>query len=149
MIIKTFSGSQSREVRELVLEVLKEEGFEYDPLKDSDLDDIEGYYHQNGGIFYTAIAEGKLIGTSAARKINDTTCEIKRIYLRKDFRGRGFGRELFSKALEYAGDNYPIAVLKTDAGLKDAIDLYRKNGFLLVKEEGGVIYFEKKLSPSH
>jgi putative acetyltransferase len=145
MIIKTFSSSQAREVRELIIGVLNGEGFEYDPVKDFDLDDIEKYYLRNGGIFYTAIMDGDTIGTSAVRKIDNSRCEIKRIYLKKGFRGRGFGRELFLKALEYAEENYPAIVLKTDAGLKDSINMYLKNGFSVVKEEGQVIHFEKKV----
>ncbi len=34
-------------------------------------------------------------------------------------------------------------MLKTDARLKDAINLYRKNGFSVINEEDGVTYFEK------
>jgi putative acetyltransferase len=144
MIIKTFSGSRSREVRELVIGVLNGEGFEYDPVKDFDLDDIEKYYLMNGGIFYTGIMNGDIIGTSAVRKIDDSKCEIKRIYLKKEFRGRGFGRELFFKALEYAEKNFSTVVLKTDAGLKDSINMYLKNGFSVVKKEGHFVHFEKK-----
>jgi putative acetyltransferase len=144
MIIKTFSGSQEREVKELVIGVLNVEGFEYDPVKDFDLDDIEKYYLRNGGIFYTGILDDDIIGTSAVRRIDDSRCEIKRIYLKKEFRGRGFGRELFMKALGYAEENYPTIVLKTDAGLKNSINMYLKNGFAVVKEEGQIIHFEKK-----
>ena len=52
MIIKTFSGSHAWGVKELVIGVLNGEGFEYDPVKDFDLDDIERYYLKDGGIFY-------------------------------------------------------------------------------------------------
>ena len=146
MIIKTFSTSLTDEVRELVLGVLNEQGFEYDSTKDFDLDDIDGYYLKNDGIFYVGLVDGMTIGTSAVRRIDDERCEIKRIYVRKDFRGRGFGRELFLMALEFAGHNYSIATLKTDAKLTDATRLYLKNGFSVVKEVDGVIYFSKNLA---
>jgi putative acetyltransferase len=130
-------------VKKLVLGVLSEEGFEYDPAKDFDLDKIEDYYLQNRGIFYTGVVDGTIVGTSAVRRIDDGTCEIKRIYVRKDFRGRGFGRALFIQALKFAEENYSTVVLKTDARLKGAINLYRRNDFSAVKEYDGVMYFEK------
>ena len=146
MIIKTFSRPRTDEVKELVLGVLKEQGFEYDPNKDFDLDDIDGYYLQSGGVFYIGSLNGKIIGTGAVRRIDDKECEIKRIYVRKEFRGMGFGRELFLKALEFTRQNYSITVLKTDAKLTDAIQLYLKNGFSVVKEEDDVVYFSKNMA---
>lgn len=146
MIIKTFSTSLTGEIKDFVLGVLKEQGFEFDPNKDFDLDNIDKHYLQSGGVFYVGIVDGAIIGTSAVRRIDNNRCEIKRIYVRKDFRGRGFGRELFLKALEFAGQNYSVAVLKTDARLTDAIGLYLKNGFSVVKEEDGVVYFSKNMT---
>lgn len=143
MIIYTFSRYRTDEAKEFVLSVLKEQGFEYDPTKDFDLDNISGYYMQSGGVFYIGIVDGKIIGTSAVRKINHEQCEIKRIYVMKEFRGRGYGRDLFLKAVEFARENYSITVLKTDAKLTDAIGLYLENGFSVVNEKDGVIYFEK------
>ena len=143
MKIEIFHRSMTSAVKELVLGVLNEEGFEYDPAKDFDLDKIEDYYLQNRGIFYTGVVDGTIIGTSAVRLIDGGTCEIKRIYVRKDFRGRGFGRALFIQALKFAEENYSTVVLKTDARLEDAINLYRRNGFSVVREAGGVMYFEK------
>ena len=146
MFIKTFSTSLTGEVKNFVLGVLKEQGFEFDPNKDFDLDNIDKHYLQSGGVFYVGIVDGAIIGTSAVRRIDNNRCEIKRIYVRKDFRGRGFGRELFLKALEFAGQNYSVAVLKTDARLTDAIGLYLQNGFSVVKEEDGVVYFSKNMT---
>ena len=143
MRIWIFHRSMTSAVNELVLGVLSEEGFEYDPAKDFDLDKIEDYYLQNRGIFYMGVVDSTIIGTSAVRLIDDGTCEIKRIYVKKDFRGRGFGRALFIQALKFAEENYSTVVLKTDARLEDAINLYRRNGFSVVKDEGGVMYFEK------
>lgn len=145
MIVKTFSTSLTDEVKDFVLGVLNEQGFEFDPIKDFDLDNIDRHYLQSGGVFYVGHIDGAIIGTSAVRRMDDNRCEIKRIYVRDDFRGRGFGKKLFLKALEFAGQNYSVAVLKTDARLTDATRLYLKNGFSVVKEEDGVVYFSKNM----
>ena len=146
MMIKTFSGEYTLEVRDLVLSVLKGEGFEYDPVKDFDLEDIDGYYLDNGGIFYLALVDGEVVGTGAVRGVDSDVCEIKRIYVRKDCRGKGIGKRLFLTALGFAETNYSKGLLKTDAGLKDAIGLYLRNGFRPIKEESGILYFEKDFS---
>ena len=143
MRIEVFHRSMTSAVKELVLGVLSEEGFEYDHVKDFDLDDIEDYYLRNRGIFYTGVVGGTIVGTSAVRWIDNRTCEIKRIYVRKDFRGRGFGRALLIQALKFAEENYSTVMLKTDARLDGAINLYRRNGFSVINEEDGVMYFEK------
>ena len=132
MKIEILPYARTQEVKQLVLGVLEEEGFEYDPVKDYDLDDITAYYHDNGGIFFIGTVDGNVIGTSAVRRIDNKRCEIKRIYVKKEFRGRGYGRELFLRALEFAKVHYPDITLKTDRSLAGAIALYEKFGFSIV-----------------
>lgn len=52
MIIQRYDDSRQEEVRDVILEVLLEHGFEYDRLKDADLKDINGYYFTKGGTFF-------------------------------------------------------------------------------------------------
>ncbi len=132
MIIERFSDARYEEVKQLVLGVLDEKGFGYDPVKDYDLDDITKYYHDNGGMFFIGSVDGKIIGTSAVRKIDSERCEIKRIYVYKEYRRRGYGRELFLHALDFAKDHYLHITLMTDRSLVEAINLYKKFGFSIV-----------------
>ena len=145
MLIRSFSAADASQVRSMVLEVLAGEGFQYDHLKDSDLEDINTFYLNHGGAFFVAIDEDKVIGSSAVRMINSGRCEIKRLYVRKDFRGKGVGTALLLQALRFAEQNCSFATLKTDVSLDNAIRLYLKNGFLIVKEDDKTIYFEKQL----
>ena len=150
MIIQTYDSSKKNEVREVVLGVLLEHGFEYDRLKDADLKDIEGYYFAKGGTFFVGISEeGKVAGTAGVRSLGDGSCEIRRIYLKMEFRDRGYGKQLFLAALDFAEKNFSSAVLKTDATLKKAIDMYLKQGFIFQKEERGYLYFEKQFANTH
>ena len=144
MIIQRYDDSRKEEVRDVVLEVLLEHGFEYDRLKDADLKDINGYYFGSGGTFFVGIADGRVVGTAGVRKLEGNLCEIRRIYLKKDFRGKGNGKKLFRAALDFAEKNCSGAVLKTDSTLTKAIDMYLKHGFTFQKEEKGYLYFEKK-----
>jgi putative acetyltransferase len=139
--IEVFTSEQACDVRQFVLDVLKGEGFGYDPEKDSDLEDIYGYYIDNGGVFYLGIIDDVTVGTGAVRRINSKKCEIKRIYVKQEFRGRGFGEKLFLKALEFAGTHYQVVTLKTDRTLIEAIDLYQKHGFSVVSENDDTLFF--------
>ena len=143
MIIQIYDDSRKEEVRDIILEVLLEHGFEYDRLKDADLKDINDYYFASGGTFFVGVADGRVVGTAGVRKLKGNLCEIRRIYLKKAFRGRGNGKQLFRAALDFAEKNCSGAVLKTDSTLTKAIDMYLKHGFTLQKEEKGYLYFEK------
>ncbi len=144
MIIQLYDDSRKEEVRDVVLEVLLEHGFEYDRLKDADLKDINGYYFGSGGTFFVGIANGKVVGTAGVRKFDGNLCEIRRIYLKKAFRSKGNGKKLFRAALDFAEKNCSGVVLKTDSTLMKAIDMYLKHGFTFQKEKTGYLYFEKK-----
>ena len=89
MIIQRYDDSRKEEVREVVLGVLAEHGFEPDRLKDADLNDINNYYFGSGGSFFVGIIDGKVVGTAGVRKLKGNLCEIRRIYLKKDFRSKG------------------------------------------------------------
>lgn len=145
MIIQRYDASKKEEVHDLVLCVLLEHGFEYDRLKDADLNDINGYYFKRGGTFFVGIEDGKVVGTAGVRKLEGNLCEIRRIYLNKEFRGKGNGKKLFIAALDFAEKNCSSVMLKTDSTLTKAIDMYLKHGFTLQKTERGYLYFEKKL----
>lgn len=145
MSIRSFSPDFSSKTKRFVLDVLSEEGFEYDVLKDIDLDDIEGNYICKGGAFFISLHNDEVIGTSAVRNLGSDTCEIKRLYVKKEFRGKGLGLSLFRTAMDFAKRNYSCVKLKTDPSLKPAISIYLKHGFTVVKEENGIMYFEKDL----
>lgn len=144
MIIQIYDDSRKEEVHDVVLDVLQEHGFEYDRLKDADLKDINSYYFASGGTFFVGIADGRVVGSAGVRKLDEDLCEIRRIYLKKDFRNKGNGKKLFRAALDFAEKNCSDAVLKTDSTLTKAINMYLKHGFTFKKEEKGYLYFEKK-----
>ncbi len=69
MIIQRYDDSRKEEVHDLVLGVLLEHGFEYDRLKDADLNDINDYYFASGGTFFVGIEDGRVVGTAGVRKL--------------------------------------------------------------------------------
>ena len=145
MNIVPFSSEYSSGTRDFVIGVLLGEGFDYDPLKDSDLNDIEGNYLLHGGAFFIYLYNGEIVGTSAVKDLGSGHCEIKRLYVKEECRGKGLGLSLFLAALDFSKKNYSFAKLKTDKSLKKAISIYLYNGFEIVKEDAGTLYFGKSL----
>src|SRR5207248_2262741 len=89
-------------IRNMVYDVLREYGLEPDPAgTDADLADIEGNYHQRGGVFDVLIAPvGVIVGSVALYPLEDGVVELRKMYLRRSMRGKGLGRLLLEHALE-------------------------------------------------
>ena len=117
-------------VRALIFAILDEYGLEPAPrTTDKDLDDIEGFYA--GGIFdVLEIEDGKIIGTVGLKREGDGDCELRKMYLKAGYRGRGHGARLLKHAIAQARElGFSRIVLQTARVLEEAIGLYTKFGF--------------------
>lgn len=96
-----------------------------------ELASVREHYGRPGGTIMLAYAEpGKLCVCFAVRKLEQGIYELKRMYLRKEYRGQGYGRELLALALERAETlGYKKMRLDTLPDMKQAIALYEKMGF--------------------
>lgn len=59
-------------------------------------------YEFPDGVFLVAYVDGASAGTIAVRRLDEITCEMKRLYVRKEFQGIGLGRLLCERAIEEA-----------------------------------------------
>jgi ribosomal protein S18 acetylase RimI-like enzyme len=75
--------------------------------------------------------DGQLAGCVALHKWDDGICEMKRLYLRPSFRGKGLGRAIAEKIIADASSiGYQRMRLDTiEPLMKDAVEMYRKLGF--------------------
>lgn len=86
--------------------------------------------YKDQGILYIIEIDDKVIGMGGIRKIDDDVCEIKRMYIKPEFRGLGFGKELFQKLIEKAITfGYTIIRLETQIFMNTAHHIYRSYGF--------------------
>ncbi len=125
------TNTDAAAIKQLILGILKDYGLKPAPAStDSDLEDIQKHYWQNKGCFYVLKKDDQIIGSFALCKINDHLCELRKMYLNRNFRGRRLGRKMMVAAFEQAKElGYKSIMLETASVLKEAISLYEKYGF--------------------
>jgi GNAT superfamily N-acetyltransferase len=95
-----------------------------------ELDALPGEYAPPGGGLFLALEDGSPAGCAALRRIDAVTGEMKRLYARPSYRGRGTGRELALAVIAAARDaGYLRLVLDTLPSMTRAQALYRSLGF--------------------
>ncbi|HTR80159.1 MAG TPA: GNAT family N-acetyltransferase [Bacteroidota bacterium] len=97
---------------------------------DSEIAGLPGPYAPPHGRLLIAADEQRIAGCVGLKRIDDEVCEMKRLFVRKDFRGRGVGLKLTTKVLEEASNaGYTTLRLDTLPTMTEAIALYEKLGF--------------------
>ena len=96
-----------------------------------DMDDIQKDYFENGGIFLAMFDDDEMICTGAIRKLDDETCELKRLWLLHEYHGQGLGYRMFQELLSIArGMGYKRMRLETDPEAQSrALNFYKRIGF--------------------
>ncbi len=123
--------SQIDTVRELFNEYTRMLGVNLDFQKyDEELDSLPGKYALPDGRLYIAILEGLTAGCIGLRRFDHSSCEMKRLFVRPQFRGLKIGRLLAEQVIRDAKRmGYKHMVLDTLTQLETASVLYRNLGF--------------------
>jgi GNAT superfamily N-acetyltransferase len=88
-----------------------------------------------GGIFLVGFdSEGRAVCGGGVKRLQDGACEIKRMYVVPEVRGRGVGRELL-QALEKAARELGYRVVRLDTGPRQpsAERMYRDAGYRTIR----------------
>jgi putative acetyltransferase len=126
------SEAQIAQARELFLEYAQSLGFSLCFQNfDRELASLPGDYAPPTGRLLLAEYEAQFAGCVALHKIEDGICEMKRLYLRSQFRGKGLGRVLAERIITEARQiGYQRMRLDTvEPVMKDAVAMYRRFGF--------------------
>jgi GNAT superfamily N-acetyltransferase len=126
------SLDQIAQARELFLEYAQSLGFSLCFQNfDKELAGLPGDYAPPDGRLLLAEYDGQLAGCVALHKLEPQICEMKRLYLRAQFRGKGLGRALADRIIAEAREiGYHGMRLDTVVPvMKDAVAMYRKLGF--------------------
>ncbi len=118
---------------------------------DQELETLPGKYAPPMGALILAMVDGQPAGCIALRQLTDNICEMKRLFVRPDFRGLKIGSQLIAKIIKEAKDRqYKHMRLDTLSTMKNALKLYSSFGFYEIEPYifnpiQGARYLELKL----
>ena len=152
-LVEAASPEQIAQARTLFLEYAESLSFSLCFQSfDEELKSLPGAYAPPGGRLLLANCQGKLAGCIALRPLEPNICEMKRLYVRPAFRGKGVGRLLADRIIAEARViGYERMRLDTVVQeMQDAVALYRRRGFREIppyrtNPVAGVIYLELAL----
>ena len=108
---------------------------------DEEIKNLPGKYALPYGRLYIAYYNNKAAGCIALRKFENDGCEMKRLFVRPEYRHLKIGKKLVDKIIEDARElKYKYMVLDTLSNLHEAVSLYKKSGFQEVEA-----YYENPL----
>jgi len=97
---------------------------------EKELESLPGRYTFPEGCLLVAENQDGIMGCVAVRKIDDGVCEMKRLFVRHQYRGTGTGRKLAMEIIRIAiGLGYSRMRLDTTPSMNVATSLYRSLGF--------------------
>ncbi|MEM6820438.1 MAG: GNAT family N-acetyltransferase [Verrucomicrobiota bacterium] len=131
-MIRPATNADRDAIEALVFSVLADYDLQVFPEStDADLKDIEGHYINRGGAFDVYLnAQEEIVGTVGLYRIDDRICELRKMYLYPEQRGKGIGKQLLEHALLKAKHlEFSQVTLETASKLKEAIHLYKRYGF--------------------
>ena len=116
------------------------------------------FYHQFNGIAHlnravVAYLQGRPVGGGALKEFGEDALEVKRMYTRPGYRGRGVAGQVLCALEQWAaGEGFGRCVLETGRRQPEAIALYERHGYVRIPNFGpyaGVansLCFEKHLA---
>jgi putative acetyltransferase len=118
---------------------------------EKELQTLHEVYSPPKGCIILAKEEEKVVGCIALKPIEESVCEMKRLYVRPIGRGKNLGRKLVEELIIFAKKSgYKTMKLDTLTTLTYAVELYRSMGFIETKPYvynplNEVLYFELTL----
>jgi putative acetyltransferase len=100
---------------------------------DESTDHLYELFQKERSIYYVAEQDKVLVGGAGifpSDGLPENVCELVKMYLKKEVRGKGLGKELIDRCLEYAAAaGYNKIYLETFPELGRAVSVYEKYGF--------------------
>ena len=101
----------------------------FDPTTDA----LFELFRTPGSYYYVATIDEKVVGGCGifpTENLPDGTCELVKLYVAKDARGTGLGKQLMEKSMNWAKENgYTQVYLESMPELSKAVSIYEKVGF--------------------
>jgi len=118
----------------------------------NELKTIDKQYNKPKGALILAYKNNVALGCAGIRELNKDTAELKRMFVKAEYRKYKIGRKLLELAIDIAKElHYKIIRLDTLPTMTPAQNLYHSFGFYEIPSYrfnpvSGTIYMEKKLT---
>lgn len=134
--ILPFEASYQEAVVSLVEQILVREYAVRENLSgENDLQDVGRAYAPPDSRFLLAIRGDELVGTAGVRRISDTDCELRRLYVLASHRRQGIASALVGQLLPFArARGYRRMLLEVSDEMRDTVDRYHRYGFVPVED---------------
>jgi len=97
---------------------------------DEEIHTLPGKYALPKGRLYIAVCDDDLAGCIALRPLDEKCCEMKRLFVRPQFRGLKIGKLLIDTIIAEAKNmQYKYMVLDSLSSLEKAVSIYKSMGF--------------------
>ena len=81
--------------------------------------------------------DNEAIGCGAFKQYDETTVEIKRMFVKPSYRGKGAATKVLQELEKWAiENNFSSAILETVKNQPEAVALYKKNGYTIIPNFG-------------
>lgn len=102
---------------------------------DEEMKDLREKYGLPHGRLYLALVDGQAAGCVALTRINDDCCELKRLYVRPQFRGCRLSKIIIEQVINDARSiGYKHMRLDTFPFMTAAVNLYESFGFHYIEK---------------
>jgi len=110
----------------------------FDPTTDAL---FELFNNTSGSYYYIATIDNNVVGGAGifpTENLPNGTCELVKLYLHKDARGTGLGKQLLNTAMRWAKENgYTQVYLESMPELSKAVTIYENVGFKRIHQPLG------------
>ena len=128
------TDSDNEDFRLLIRELDKELWSRYDNMQA--VYDKHNIIENNKNVL-VAYKDEIAVGCGCFKKYNDKTVEIKRMYVKPEYRGKKIARLILDALEKWAIElNISATVLETGTKQAEAIHLYLKSGYIVVENYG-------------
>lgn len=142
-MIRVINPNDNTEIANVIRQVLIE--FEAPKIgtafADQSLDNLHQTYAKPQSQYFVIEIDRKILGGAGIAPLenqNNNICELQKMYFSPEIRGKGFGKKLIKKCLEFAkNQGFEQCYIETLPNMKTAQNLYLKSGFEYINHPMG------------
>jgi len=143
LVIREIQAEDNEEIAALIRKILEDMGVPKvgTAYADKALDNMYAEYLVEKSSYFVATTNGIILGCSGIAPLQNSKeniCELQKMYVSEDARGKGVGKQLIEVCIQKAKEyGFKACYLETTPYMEAAQQLYKKSGFQCIQERMG------------